>query len=161
MIDEKIKARFWSMVNVTGVNECWEWKKIGSFLANRGYGIVYFNPFRSQKAHRVSWFISNGEIPQGLHVLHRCDNRKCVNPTHLFLGTNIDNVKDRNQKGRTSHKSRNVGEKHGLSKLADIQVVEIRKRWKNGEKQSKMEKEFRLKRGSLFPVVHSLNYKHL
>ena len=105
--------------------------------------------------------ISKGSIPLGYCVCHKCDNRACANPNHLFLGTKGDNNRDRHEKGRTSHKSRNQGSKHGLSKLTEQQVIEIRRRWNNGEKQRHMEKEFGLKRGSLWPVVHSFNYKHI
>jgi len=76
---------------------CWLW--LGSTNA-KGYAHLKYNN-RQQRANRFSWTAYNGEIPPGLHVLHRCDNRLCVNPDHLFLGTNQDNVDDRVNKGRS------------------------------------------------------------
>lgn len=71
---------------------CWLWN--GSSL-ERGYG-----RFRGSLAHRVSWVLHNGPIPDGMHVCHRCDVTACVNPAHLFLGTALDNIRDMHAKGR-------------------------------------------------------------
>ena len=88
--------RFWNKVAIAGPNDCWEWQ--ASFHTT-GYGQIRFN-HKKWTAHRVSWILINGEIPDALCVLHKCDNRKCVNPKHLFLGTNYDNMKDKTNKGR-------------------------------------------------------------
>lgn len=77
---------------VYGLSECWYWR--GS-LEEFGYGRL-----QSKRAHRLSWTLFNGEIPKGLYVLHKCDIRNCVNPDHLFLGTQIDNMRDMVKKGR-------------------------------------------------------------
>lgn len=85
---------------------CWLW--IGC-KNNKGYGLIHSHRInigtRDEKpvnvqVHRLSWTIHKGEIPEGLQVLHKCDIRNCINPEHLFLGTNIDNVNDRKSKGR-------------------------------------------------------------
>ena len=90
-------ARFWAKVDKSG--ECWVWT---AALHTTGYGIFGIGGKRVDRAHRISWAIANGPIPEGAHILHHCDNRPCVNPAHLFIGTNQDNVNDCIKKGRHS-----------------------------------------------------------
>ena len=90
--------RFWARVNKT--DDCWLWT--GAQI--KGYGDLRINTTARQLAHRFSWELHSGHIPQGLHVLHRCDNPPCVRPDHLFLGTNNDNVMDMVVKGRAGKK---------------------------------------------------------
>ena len=86
--------RFWDKVDKTG--ECWIWTASKN---KKGYGRFGFGS-RAQLAHRVSWLLSNGEIPDGMLACHTCDNPPCVNPSHLWLGTQKDNVVDMSSKGR-------------------------------------------------------------
>lgn len=93
-LTEMDKARFWSKVKDTGY--CWEWQ---AGKDSSGYGT--FKVFgKDEKAHRVAYSIINGDIPEDLHVLHKCDNPACVNPTHIFTGTPRDNMNDKIRKGR-------------------------------------------------------------
>ena len=99
---------------------CWVWL---AAIDSRGYGQSYIGGKPGRGSHRVSYELHVGPIPDGLHVLHRCDNRRCINPEHLFLGTHQDNMRDRNSKGRQAH---NRGERGGGSKLSETKVREIK-----------------------------------
>ena len=112
---ERDKARFWIKVKQTKM--CWEWT---GTLNKHGYGV--FNHKKETLAHRISYQIIFGDVFQD-QILHKCDNPKCVNPDHLFLGTHQDNMTDRNNKGRTN---RPKGEKNASAKLSEQQVKEIK-----------------------------------
>lgn len=95
-MDEQVVARFEAKINKT--DSCWLWTA-AKYVD--GYGAFRLrDPRRQERAHRVAWQIYHGPIPSGQHVLHRCDVRECVNPEHLWLGTNLDNIRDRQRKGR-------------------------------------------------------------
>lgn len=115
--------RFEDKIDFSG--DCWIWK---AYITKSGYG-SYRHGNSMVLAHRFIWSVVNGVIPEGLCVLHKCDVRNCVNPDHLFLGSNQDNVDDRVIKGREGERT---GEKNGRSKLNKEQVEEIRKLYKRG-----------------------------
>jgi hypothetical protein len=99
---------FWSRVDVRGPDECWLWKGKDNFnkkTGKGGYGTYFLNSTRIS-AHRFAYMISIGPIPNGLCVLHKCDVRRCVNPSHLFSGTLLDNNRDMFRKGRGSNPPR-------------------------------------------------------
>jgi len=109
---------FWDRVNKNNDDECWNWNK----GLRHGYGYVAWEG-KPTAASRVSWIITHGEIPNGLFVCHKCDNPACVNPNHLFLGTNSENIQDMYNKGRGRCPK---GENTKKAKLTNSQVIEIR-----------------------------------
>lgn len=124
------KHRFYSSVLFDNSDRCWEWQLA---LSGNGYGV--FSVCRSSHsttilAHRVAFFLFWGIDPQDYLVLHECDNRKCCNPNHLFVGTYDDNNKDRNRKGRTRY-GVSTGMNNGHAKLSSEQVSEMRSARKN------------------------------
>lgn len=122
MYDEKTLNRFWDKIDVRDNNECWEWN---ACTASRGgYGILKVNGKRI-RAHVLSYQIHKGEIPEGLFVCHSCDNPPCCNPTHLWLGTNQQNIKDAVDKGLLIPPVAK-GAANGNAKLNDKQLDEIR-----------------------------------
>lgn len=131
--DYTVKAyiRFWSKVAITADNEkCWEWQ---AYVDKYGYGRFAYG--KDVLCNRVVWVLIHGAIPDGLHILHTCDNPRCVNPNHLFTGTAKQNAEDRERKGRGGHNKNHArgngisGEQHGMCKLTDRQVLEIRHRY--------------------------------
>lgn len=134
---KSLASRFWGKVR-KGVR-CWEWT--GALV--RGYGQLHVGVGRPPvRAHRVSWVLHYGRIPDGLHVLHKCDNPKCVRPTHLFLGTALVNAQDRKAKGRGKAVGPGKGEAHHSAKLTGQDVLDIRKRLAAGESGKELAKEY-------------------
>ena len=130
-----LEKRFWDKVDKSDINGCWMWtgSKNGT---NKAYGHGWMNG-KQISSHRASWIITYGEIPEGLHVLHNCDRGLCVNPSHRFLGTCLDNMKDMVVKKRSA-----VGERNGMNKLTYDQVNEIIERFDRGELQTELAVEF-------------------
>ncbi len=116
---DAVIARFWARVDKTG--DCWLWTGCKN---DAGYGAIRWQG-RTTRAHRISWVLTNGDIPDGRLVLHRCDNRPCVRPDHLFVGSHADNSRDMVAKDRRGHV-------HGRILDAE-QVAEIRRRRAEGE----------------------------
>lgn len=114
-----LAERFWEKVAKRDDDACWLW------TANqdaRGYGRFAVSRCNIRLSHRVAWELLNGTIPEGLRVLHTCDNPPCVNPDHLFVGTAKENTRDMVRKWRHAH-----GERHGHATLTDEIVLEMRR----------------------------------
>ena len=111
--------RFWNRVSAVQ-SGCWEW--VGK-IERGGYARVRLENSRERVlVHRLSWEMKNGPIPEGMLILHKCDNRKCVNPDHLYVGTYQNNTDDMLERGR-ANKAR--GERHGRAKLTDDQFHQL------------------------------------
>jgi len=135
--------RFWGKVQRTNdPNQCWLWM---AGVNDYGYGRINWSG-SNQYSNRVAWMITFGEIPEGLLICHTCDNPPCCNPAHLFLGTKADNNQDKMLKGRHKPIPGWKGEENPNSKLTDLQVEEIRRRYKwrgkNGNDLKGLSQEF-------------------
>jgi hypothetical protein len=115
---------FWSYVDKSG--DCWEW--VGD-LNKYGYGDLRAKIHGARTAHRIAWTLKKGPIPEGMFICHICDNRRCCNPDHLFLGTPADNTADMIRKGR-HHKRTSVGTP--TAKLTEDMVRDIRTKYVDG-----------------------------
>ena len=157
VVSEKDIERFWSKVDVRGVEDCWEWlagKRTG------GYGVIRIKS-KSCAASRVSWILHNGEIADGLCICHKCDNPACVNPNHLFLGTYKDNAQDMVAKGRQGT-CKAKGEKSGRSKLSEKQVIEIREKYITFSPSIRqLAKEYCVPSSTLYDIISYITWKHI
>jgi|SRR5947207_6439155 len=138
--------------------DCWVWM---GFHSSSGYA-----RFRYQYVHRLVWEAMYGPIPPGLWVLHHCDNRSCINPKHLWLGTVRDNAQDALRKGRLNLAglrlgNRKRGEARAMSKLTAAKVREIRERAAKGEKYSVMAPEYGVCASLISEVARRLRWKHV
>lgn len=131
---------------------CWEWQKP---LHIRGYGQVCHDA-KQVLAHRFSYETFKGEIPDGLHVCHTCDNRKCVNPDHLWLGTNADNTTDKVRKGRHVY-----GTKAHCAKLSDEKVLEIVNLVEGGMSQGKVAKMYGISQPVVSRIMSGESWAHV
>lgn len=146
-MDEKVVERFYKKIGTD-----WKWK--GS-KDGCGYGRIKING-KYHSAHRVSYIIFNGEIPEGMSVLHSCDNPGCVNPKHLHLGTQADNMREMAERGRSQR-----GENHNNSKLTNKQVIDIRKKYELGLSQTVIGKEYNISNRYVSMIVNKKRWKHI
>jgi hypothetical protein len=154
-------TRFWLRTNkqgpvvphVPGLDPCWEWT---GARQSDGYGQSSYLG-KVLLTHRLAWMFHYGEMP-ALQVLHRCDNRPCCNPAHLFLGTNADNVADKVAKGR----ARTIrGEAHHSHRLRESDVHLVRKLLRNGISQQKIADRFGVTQVAIGAIALGRSWKWL
>lgn len=143
----------WKYINKKSEDECWEW--MGGF-DGKGYGRIYFEHKR-RGAHRVVYELTYGKIQNELYVCHKCNNPICCNPKHLYLGTQKDNLKQMIEDGR-SH----VGEKHGLAKLTEEDVLKIRKMYSTGKYTLKtLGETFKTCFQNISDIINRKHWRHI
>ena len=145
--------RFWAKVDKTDPSGCWIWK---GCRTSAGYGQIRTGGLKDGKAlyaHRMMWETIYGNIPESMEVLHKCDNPSCVNPTHLFLGTQADNINDCVRKGRFN---RPFGENHPKAILTQKQVQGIREATLS---QRKLAHIYGVSRGAIQGILSKRNWR--
>jgi len=155
-----LEDRFWAKVQRGGPDDCWLWLA-GTFY--RGYGQIRVGlpgeRVQKRSAHRVSWELAHGPIPEGLFVCHACDTPACVNPAHLFLGTNADNVADMFAKGR-NRTNPPRGETHSSAVLTEAQAREILERYAAAPKKFGLQRQFGREYGVNSRTINVLVKRH-
>jgi hypothetical protein len=168
-ITRKIKNRFWSKVNITQDGQCWNWN---ASINRSGYGQFWLDD-KMRLAHRIAFAIYNNDLSiiyntKNYHkcnntfkcILHKCDNKKCCNPNHLFIGTNADNIKDKINKNRQQHMR---GSSNGYSKLKENDILEIRKNYiprKNGG-MIFLAKKYNVSTTNICDIIKRKTWKHI
>lgn len=148
MSQRQIVDNFLSRINknpIIGNTECWIWT--GSTIPN-GYGQFSCGNGKTILAHRFAFQLWRGDIPKGFLVLHKCDNKFCVNPNHLFVGTEKDNIDDAAQKKRLR-----FGEIHHNSKMSDEQIAFCRRSWKSEKDTSRLAIRFLVHKTTIQRIV--------
>jgi len=152
-----LAERFWTKVNKSGPDDCWLWIRTKS----GGYGYVWGDDGKMKIACRVAWQLTYGDIPIGMSVLHTCDNPPCVNPAHLFLGTQLDNMRDAKTKGRIKNSPR-YGEDSHLARLTACDVRNIRSECAKGDvSQTALAKFFAVSEAAISLIKSGENWAHL
>lgn len=143
--------RFWNKIDKS--TDCWNWQ---AGKDRWGYGRFRLGA-RSLGAHRIAYQLTYGTIPDGMCVCHRCDNPACCNPSHLFLGTDGDNARDRNAKGRAANVH---GEQHGRSKFTVEDVKRIRAMYQTGQCSFRgLAKLFNVSRATITDLITHKTWK--
>lgn len=151
--DKNLIYRFFTKVDIKEEDECWNWLES---VDKDGYGrFSYYD--RNLHSSKVSLIIHNGKIPKGIYALHKCDNRKCVNPKHLWLGSQQENLEDRDNKGRGNISNFKIN--------VDI-ATKIREDFLNGLNKRQLFKKYKISSRIIYSVVsnrtwYSYDYQKL
>jgi hypothetical protein len=155
---------FWKKVDQSGgPDSCWPW--LASF-GTGGYGKFGVGIQQTEGAHRVAYFLAHGDIPDDMPcILHRCDNRPCVNPAHLFAGTKRDNTHDMLTKGRSGFQNgawtSSPGSTNPNAKLTEDAVVAIRCRISGGASTADLAREYQVSEVSIHKIRYRQSWKHV
>jgi hypothetical protein len=153
---DRLRRHFWSKVEKG--EGCWLWR---GNVTGSGYGAIGLKKWKFM-AHRLSFLLEHGEIPDGLLVCHTCDVRLCVRPTHLFLGTYQENTADARLKGRLlgAHAPTH-GAQHPNAKLTDDMVHELRRRFQRGDGPGVLAKDYGIARSNVYQIVRGHTWKEV
>lgn len=153
MISDELYARFLAKIEVDPTGNCWIW----TASTQGGYGQIKVPGTRRQiRAHRLSYLRNVGAIPKGMMVLHRCDNRRCCNPDHLFLGKAADNAADMAEKGRHL-----FGERNAQHKLTEAKVHKIFDLSEAGRSQHEIAAIFDVGQMTVCRILNGLRWRHV
>ncbi len=154
ILSESVKDRFFAKVRIDKKTGC---HIFTDYCDRDGYGKFNVGGIHyTETASRVAWVIANGQIPDGLCVLHRCDNPPCVNPEHLYLGTNQDNTDDMKRRGRST-----AGERNSHAKLKEYQVLDILRLFHNGLSMGTIARRYSVSLPTISHIVYGRGWKHI
>lgn len=148
MVDGTLYDRLVAKIAIAD-SGCWEWQ---ACRQTNGYGAIQVGG-QKVSTHRAMWRALHGPLPTQTYVCHRCDNKRCINPDHLFAGTAADNARDREQKGRGA---RLTGEKNYAAILSDAEVAAVARRYAEGERAAQLAHEF----GVSIATIHNWARRH-
>lgn len=149
--------RFWSKVRKAGPDECWEWQAARCKITGYGYFRTGGRGSGTTTAHRVAYTLTHGDVDSDAVICHRCDNRSCVNPAHLFAGSQAENISDMVAKKRQAR-----GAGHSVGVLTESQVQEIRARYAaGGILQRELAAEYGISRDWVGKIVNRRWWRHI
>jgi hypothetical protein len=157
--------RFW--LKVEKGPTCWEWQGFRNRLGYGMIGMIRKGKQSSIHAHRMSYILNHGPIPQGMFICHHCDNPSCVRPDHLFLGTPADNTHDAQRKGRMriavpKVRGHNKGSRHGRHKLTEAEVAEMRARYAaGGISMTELARMYGVDLSRVSRIINRLGWQHV